>query len=89
MSQRMVLGLIVNVVLCVVALWSVVAALYPRWSRGARARRRLRAAVPLTVIAFWTTELAARRWAPLGGGGWRPLLGVERAALIAAPRGEV
>jgi predicted MPP superfamily phosphohydrolase len=84
MSQRMVLALLLNMTLCAAALWSVVAALFPRWSRGGRARLALRVAVPLTVLCAGLLELAARRWAPLGGGPWRVLLGVERASLVGA-----
>jgi predicted MPP superfamily phosphohydrolase len=84
MSQRMVLALLLNMTLCAAALWSVVAALLPRWSRGRRARLALRVAVPLTVLGAGLLELAARRWAPLGGGFWRVLLGVERASLVGA-----
>jgi predicted MPP superfamily phosphohydrolase len=84
MSQRMVLALLLNMTLCAAALWSVAAALFPRWSRGRRARLALRAAVPLTVLCAGLLELAARRWAPLGGGLWRVLLGVERASLVGA-----
>lgn len=80
----MVVALMVNMTLCAAALWSVVAALFPRWSRGARARLALRVAVPLTVLCAGLLELAARRWAPLGGGLWRVLLGVERASLVGA-----
>lgn len=80
----MVLALVLNMTLCAASLWSVVAAMFPRWSRGARARVALRVAVPLTVACAGLLELAARRWAPLGGGAWRVLLGVERAALVGA-----
>ncbi|MFO0629572.1 MAG: metallophosphoesterase [Polyangiales bacterium] len=84
MSQRMVLALLLNMTLCAAALWSVVAAAFPRWSRGRRARLALRAAVPLTVLCAGLLELAARRWAPLGGGAWRVFLGIERASLVGA-----
>lgn len=75
----MILALIVNLALCAVALWSVVFALRPGWSRGGRRRW---VAVPLTLLAVAVAELSAKRWAPLGGGPWRVLLGVERAAML-------
>lgn len=82
MSQRLIFALAINVTLCAAALWSTVAAAAPRWSRGRSSRWALALAVPTSVLVAGLAEWIAHRWAPLGGGVMRPVLAVERVALV-------
>jgi predicted MPP superfamily phosphohydrolase len=83
MSPRLALVLLLNFTLSAAGLAAALTAVFPRWGERPRVRRALRVGVGAVVVAVSTLELAARRFAPLGGGAWRPVLTLERTALIA------
>ncbi len=54
----------------------------PGWFRTAGARARLWTCTGVAMVGVTALELLGRRYAPLGGGAWRPFVATERIVML-------